>query len=49
MRSIGVKSALSFLTLLPLGLAGFPAQPEGVSVLQSRFGDGVSISYKQVR
>jgi hypothetical protein len=29
-------------------LCGFPPQPEGVTVLQSRFGDGVEISYKEV-
>lgn len=29
--------------------AQFPPTPEGVTVLESRFGDGVKISYKEVR
>lgn len=29
--------------------AQFPATPENVTVLNSRFGDGVYISYKEVR
>jgi hypothetical protein len=33
---------------LSLVLAQFPKQPEGVTVLESRFGDGVQISYKEV-
>jgi hypothetical protein len=28
--------------------AQFPPIPEGVTVLKSKFGDGVSISYKEV-
>lgn len=28
--------------------AGFPAQPQGTTVLDSRFNDGVQISYKEV-
>jgi hypothetical protein len=28
--------------------AQFPPQPEGLKVLESRFGDGVTISYKEV-
>lgn len=29
--------------------AQFPPKPEGLKVLESRFGDGVQISYKEVR
>jgi hypothetical protein len=29
--------------------AQFPPKPEGLKVLESRFGDGVTISYKEVR
>ena len=28
--------------------AQFPSAPEGVTVLDSKFGDGVKISYKEV-
>lgn len=49
MRSI-LSSAvlLAFSLVLPSSLAQFPKQPEGVTVLDSRFGDGVQISYKEV-
>lgn len=40
--------AICVLTLLNPTSAGFPAQPEGVTTIQSRFGDGVEISYKEV-
>lgn len=42
-----VESTLHLLLLCQTVLAGFPASPEGVSVLQSRFGDNVTISYKE--
>jgi hypothetical protein len=29
-------------------LAQFPAEPVGLKVLESRFGDGVKITYKEV-
>ena len=32
----------------PPALAQFPTQPTGVTVLDSRFGEGVKISYKEV-
>jgi carboxypeptidase C (cathepsin A) len=28
--------------------AQFPPKPEGLKILESRFGDGVTISYKEV-
>ena len=34
------------LVLTPV-LAQFPSKPEGVTVLDSKFGDGVQISYKE--
>ena len=40
--------ALSLLPLLPICHAQFPLEPEGVTVLESKFGDGVEISYKEV-
>lgn len=34
---------------LPSAYAQFPKEPTGVTVLESRFGEGVKISYKEVR
>lgn len=31
-----------------VSLAGFPAEPKDTTVLDSRFNDGVQISYKEV-
>lgn len=38
------------LVALTSGVANakFPPKPEGLKVLESRFGDGVQISYKEV-
>ncbi len=35
--------------LAPAVVAQFPPTPEGVTVLESKFGNGVKISYKEVR
>lgn len=39
---------VTFLALAASALAQFPAEPVGLKVLQSRFGDGVTITYKEV-
>lgn len=44
-----LKGTALLLSLLPTAFAGFPAQPKDVTTLQSKFGDGVTISYKEVR
>ncbi|KAH9893796.1 carboxypeptidase S1-like protein B [Xylariomycetidae sp. FL2044] len=41
------REACGLSLLVPLAWAGFPPAPEGVTVLESKFGDGVSISYKE--
>ena len=33
---------------VPLALAQFPREPENVTILHSKFNDGVHISYKEV-
>lgn len=40
--------AVAFLALASSSVAQFPAAPVGVKVLESRFGEGVTISYKEV-
>lgn len=40
-------TALLCLFLVQLGLAQFPAEPEGITLIRSRFNDQVTISYKQ--
>lgn len=48
MRSLHFgAAALSALTS-SIANAQFPPKPEGLKVLESRFGDGVQISYKEV-
>lgn len=49
MKYFGVTSTVSLLALAGLGDAQFPSTPEGVTVKESRFGDGVSLSWKEVR
>lgn len=49
MRFFGVANAASLLALASFGYAQFPPTPEGVTVLDSRFGDGVQLSWKEVR
>lgn len=44
-----MASAASLLALAGFGYAQFPPTPEGVTVLDSRFGDGVQLSWKEVR
>ena len=39
---------VTFLALAASALAQFPAEPVGLKVLESRFGDGVTITYKEV-
>lgn len=40
---------VTFLALAASAIAQFPAEPVGLKVLESRFGDGVTITYKEVR
>lgn len=42
------KSALCLLAAGIPALAQFPPKPEGVKVLESKFGDGAKITYKEV-
>ena len=42
-----LHGVLQVLCLSQPALAGFPTSPEGVTVLESRFGDNVTISYKE--
>jgi len=42
------KAAALVLAATTCVNAQFPSTPEGVTVLESRFGDGVKISYKEV-
>ncbi|RYP76015.1 hypothetical protein DL771_002087 [Monosporascus sp. 5C6A] len=46
MLRTGLRAAIG---LSALAAAQFPPAPENVTVLESRFGDGVRISYKEVR
>lgn len=48
MRFFGVANAASLLVLAGFGFAQFPSTPEGVTVLDSKFGDGVKLSWKEV-
>jgi hypothetical protein len=41
--------AVVMLALPKPTIAQFPAEPEGRRVLESRFGEGVKITYKEVR
>jgi uncharacterized membrane protein len=42
------SAAVMLLALAEPVLAQFPATPEGRKVLESRFGEGVTITYKEV-
>ena len=42
------SAAALLLALAEPAFAQFPALPEGRRVLESRFGEGVTITYKQV-
>lgn len=48
MRLSIAASAVSLLALAGFGSAQFPSAPEGVTVLDSKFGDGVRLSWKEV-
>lgn len=41
-------AAITWFALASSAVAQFPAAPVGVTVLESRFGEGVTISYKEV-
>lgn len=43
------SAAVALLVSAAPGLAQFPAEPAGLKVLESRFGDGVKITFKEVR
>lgn len=43
------STAVALLALAVPIIAQFPAEPVGIKILQSRFGDGVTITYKEVR
>jgi hypothetical protein len=42
------SAAVALLVSVAPTLAQFPAEPVGLKVLESRFGDGVTITYKEV-
>lgn len=48
-----MRSQLSVVALVGVlaraSLAQFPPTPEGVTVLKSKFDEGITISYKEVR
>jgi len=43
------SAAVALLVSAAPGLAQFLAEPVGLKVLESRFGDGVKITFKEVR
>ncbi|OTA94003.1 hypothetical protein M434DRAFT_72052 [Hypoxylon sp. CO27-5] len=47
MLSRSFHTALGISALVPFSQAQFPPTPENVTVLESKFGDGVTISYKE--
>lgn len=42
------SAAIALLALAAPSLAQVPSEPAGLKVLESRFGDGVKITYKEV-
>jgi hypothetical protein len=48
MLSIASSAAAALLALAAPTFAQFPAEPVGRKVLESRFGEGVTITYKEV-
>lgn len=48
MLALGLRTAIGLSALAPFARAQFPPTPEDVTVLKSKFGDGVTISYKEV-
>jgi hypothetical protein len=49
MFSVVSSAAVVLLALAKPSFAQFPATPEGRTVLESRFGEGVTITYKEVK
>lgn len=49
MFSVVSSAAVVLLALAKPSVAQFPATPEGRTVLESRFGEGVTITYKEVK
>ncbi|KAI2777212.1 carboxypeptidase S1-like protein B [Daldinia loculata] len=47
MLALGLRTAIGLSALAPFARAQFPPTPEDVTVLKSKFGDGVTISYKE--
>ncbi|KAI0131482.1 carboxypeptidase S1-like protein B [Daldinia grandis] len=47
MLAVGLRTAIGLLSLIPFTRAQFPPTPEDVTILKSKFGDGVTISYKE--
>lgn len=45
---IGAGALLALTSSLANAEPPFPPKPEGLKVLESKFGDGVEISYKEV-
>jgi hypothetical protein len=43
-----IHNAVSLLALAGIGYAQFPPTPEGVTEIESKFGDGVRLSWKEV-
>jgi hypothetical protein len=43
-----VSNAVSLLALAGISSAQFPPTPEGVTEIESKFGDGVRLSWKEV-
>jgi hypothetical protein len=48
MRVSNVADAAALLAFAGFGYAQFPPTPEGVTVRDSKFGDGVQLSWKEV-
>lgn len=48
MLGLGSAAAALLLAFVKSALAQFPAEPVGRKVLESRFGEGVKIIYKEV-
>jgi hypothetical protein len=43
-----ISNAISLLALAGTSYAQFPPTPEGVTEIESKFGDGVRLSWKEV-
>jgi hypothetical protein len=49
MLSATFSAAIQLLTLVKSTVAQFPTEPIGLKVLESRFGEGITITYKEVQ